>query len=93
MTDLRLPQYEGRGVLSGDWPVEGDQLVVLSDRQVAAGGDVTQAEQLSPTHEALRPPVNTVSSHTRPTYGMQGFMQDQIIASHICFGGHVDVNC
>ena len=23
----------------------------------------------------------------------QGFMQDQIIASHTCFGGHVDVNC
>ena len=22
----------------------------------------------------------------------QGFMQDQIIASHICFGGHMDVN-
>ena len=24
---------------------------------------------------------------------VQGFMQDQIIASHTCFGGHVDVNC
>ena len=23
----------------------------------------------------------------------QGFMQDQIIASHTCFGGHVFVNC
>ena len=23
----------------------------------------------------------------------QGFRQDQIIASHICFGGHVAVNC
>ena len=23
----------------------------------------------------------------------QGFMQDKIIASHTCFGGHVDVNC
>ena len=23
----------------------------------------------------------------------QGFMQDQIIASHTCFGGHLDVNC
>ena len=23
----------------------------------------------------------------------QGFMQDQIIASHTCFGGHMDVNC
>ena len=23
--------------------------------------------------------------------GTQGFMQDQIIASHMCFGGHVDV--
>ena len=23
----------------------------------------------------------------------QGFIQDQIIASHTCFGGHVDVNC
>ena len=22
----------------------------------------------------------------------QGFMQDQIIASHTCFGGHMDVN-
>ena len=23
----------------------------------------------------------------------QGFMQDQIIASHTCFGGPMDVNC
>ena len=23
----------------------------------------------------------------------QGFTQDQIIASHTCFGGHMDVNC
>ena len=23
----------------------------------------------------------------------QGFMQDQIIASHTCFGRHMDVNC
>ncbi|KAK2182667.1 hypothetical protein NP493_341g01000 [Ridgeia piscesae] len=22
-----------------------------------------------------------------------GFMQDHIIASHTCFGGHMDVNC
>ena len=25
--------------------------------------------------------------------GSQGLMQDQIIASHTCFGGHMDVNC
>ena len=24
---------------------------------------------------------------------LQGFMQDEIIARHTCFGGHVDVNC
>ena len=24
---------------------------------------------------------------------MQGFMQDKMIASHTCFGGHMDVNC
>ena len=23
----------------------------------------------------------------------QGLMQDKIIASHLCFGGHMDVNC
>ena len=23
----------------------------------------------------------------------QGFMQDNIIASHTCFGGHMDVDC
>ena len=23
---------------------------------------------------------------------LQGFMQDKIIASHTCFGGHMDVN-
>ena len=23
----------------------------------------------------------------------RGFMQDNIIASHTCFGGHMDVNC
>ena len=26
-------------------------------------------------------------------HGKHGFMQDQIIASHTCFGGHMDVNC
>ena len=25
--------------------------------------------------------------------GNHGFMQDQIIASHTCFGGHMDINC
>ena len=25
--------------------------------------------------------------------GTQGFMQDNIIASHTCFGGHMEVNC
>ena len=25
--------------------------------------------------------------------GKQGFMQDNIFASHTCFGGHMDVNC
>ena len=24
---------------------------------------------------------------------VQGFMQDKVIASHTCFGGHMDVNC
>ena len=24
---------------------------------------------------------------------IQGFMQDKIIASHTCFGRHMDVNC
>ena len=24
---------------------------------------------------------------------IQGFMQDKIIASQPCFGGHMDVNC
>ena len=28
-----------------------------------------------------------------PGGGMQGFMQDKIIASHTCFGRHMDVNC
>ena len=23
----------------------------------------------------------------------RGFMQDQIVASHTCFGGHMDVTC
>ena len=23
----------------------------------------------------------------------QGFMQDKILSSHTCFGGHMDVNC
>ena len=26
-------------------------------------------------------------------HSRQGFMQDTIIASHPCFGGHMDVNC
>ena len=28
-----------------------------------------------------------------PVCVTQGFMQEQIIASDTCFGGHVDVNC
>ena len=30
-----------------------------------------------------------------PSYTLvgHGFMQDKIIASHTCFGGHMDVNC
>ena len=24
---------------------------------------------------------------------VQGFVQDQIVVSHTCFGGHMDVNC
>ena len=28
-----------------------------------------------------------------PVIREQGFMQDKIIASHTCFGGHMDVNC
>ena len=33
----------------------------------------------------------SIAFYTVPGY--QGFMQDQIIASHTCFGGHIDVNC
>ena len=32
------------------------------------------------------------SNKTTTTY-LQGFMQDNIIASHTCFGGHMDINC
>ena len=28
-----------------------------------------------------------------PMDQVQGLMQDKIIASHTCFGGHMDVNC
>ena len=30
--------------------------------------------------------------YTSVIMSMQGFMQDQIIASHTCFGEHMDVN-
>ena len=35
--------------------------------------------------------LNLARDMCRPT--MQGCMQDKIIASHTCFGGHMDVNC
>ena len=28
-----------------------------------------------------------------PASNEQGFRQDEIIASHTCFSGHMDVNC
>ena len=34
-----------------------------------------------------------VSSIVGQYNGQQGFMQDKIIASHTCFGGHMEVNC
>ena len=41
--------------------------------------------------------LNSTVLHSESLYSLrhvtQGFMQDQIIASHTCFGGHVDVNC
>ena len=35
--------------------------------------------------------VRTVIRSTKWLY--IGIMQDKIIASHTCFGGHMDVNC
>ena len=37
--------------------------------------------------------VSSFSSHYSMYTFIQGFMQDQIIASRTCFGGHMDVNC
>ena len=37
--------------------------------------------------------TSSVVNGTVTTTVHQGFMQDQIIASHTCFGGHMDVNC
>ena len=35
-----------------------------------------------------------IDNQELPSYsGQQGFMQNQIIASHTCFGGHIDINC
>ena len=34
-----------------------------------------------------------VHNHNPVLYFQQGLMQNQIIASHTCFGGHMDVNC
>ena len=31
--------------------------------------------------------------HANVLHAPQGFMQDNIIVSHTCFGGHMDVNC
>ena len=37
--------------------------------------------------------LNNIASSTLSFTGKQGFMQDKIIDSHTCFGGHMDVNC
>ena len=41
--------------------------------------------------QRTQPTDSRLSETNMPT--KQGFMQDQIIASHTCFGGHIDVNC
>ena len=38
-------------------------------------------------------PINVISRITKTSPSDQGFMQDQIIASHTCFCGYMDVNC
>ena len=59
------------------------------------------------TYRSMITSLGAKRSHgltTRTTWGLpstathqqsaeQGFMQDKIIASHTCFGGHMDVNC
>ena len=35
----------------------------------------------------------SIGHSVNPDVGIQGFLQDNIIASHTCFGGHMDVNC
>ena len=37
--------------------------------------------------------LTKVQYNALPVSFRQGFMQDKIIASHTCFGGHLDVNC
>ena len=37
--------------------------------------------------------LNNLSNFDIFGTGCQGFIQNQIIVSHACFGGHMDVNC
>ena len=38
-------------------------------------------------------PDNKMLEQSLILHCTHGFMQDKIIASHTCFGGHMDVNC
>ena len=59
--------------------------------------DSMAAEVIALLHGLLTAPVSlTAQSWAAAVEKVsltQGFMQDQIITSHTCFGGHVDVSC
>ena len=38
-------------------------------------------------------PYGGTRSGSNMCHMVEGYMQDKIIASHTCFGGHMDVNC
>ena len=64
---------------------------VRMEQRVLPPGAASHASVQTTTLERRAAKLH-VSLHTIYC-GWQGFMQDKGIASHTCFGGHVDVNC
>ena len=48
---------------------------------------------MSLKYQKAHPPESSTHTLIKDRLLEQGFMQDTIIASHTCFGGHMDANC
>ena len=84
---LRGEIYEKRS----DMDRWGDKTVTDRVQQRAVEGNCTRQTLSNPQTAENR--LYSRSIDLLLVTCSQGFMQDNMIASHTCFGGHMDVNC